>query len=231
MEIGDRTDWIGISLMFVFRSVSFGAPSPSSPQSKCIDNLLHGLKLGWACYMSLQLFATTAQTPKISTLWYEGVISKHTLEGDNPNPLRLLYSEINTRQKKWLKMKCFSLLHRDCLKGGLCAHQKSLVFFSCSIARASGYVMALTLPLYPVGAEAWPRCLLLCWSCWKVFSIFVVILTFFFMSFSCSGPWRCEIFLRQQEAHAQRMLELQGGRTHFHSREKRRGKRRAGSQH
>lgn len=63
---------------------------------------------------------------------------------------------------------------------------------------------------------------------------FLSLFSFFpfpFMSFSCSGPWRCEIFLRQQEAHAQRMLELQGGRTHFHSREKRRGKRRPGSQH
>lgn len=48
--------------------------------------------------MSLRLFATTAQTPEISTLWFEGIISKHTLEGDNLNPLRLLYSEINTRQ-------------------------------------------------------------------------------------------------------------------------------------
>ena len=45
-----------------------------------------------------------------------------------------------------------------------------------------------------------------------------------------SVPWRCEIFLWQPEAHTQRMLEPQGDRTHFHSGEKQRGKRRAGSQ-
>lgn len=161
MEIWGRTDCIGISLMFVFRSVSFGAPSPSSPQSKCIDDLLHGLTLGWACYMSLPLFATTAQTPEISTLWFEGIISKHTLEEeDNPNSLRLLYSEINTRQNKWLKMKSFSLLQTKTAQGGLCAHQEFLVFFSCSI-QSQWLCHGCRPPLYPVGAEAWPRCLLL----------------------------------------------------------------------
>lgn len=37
--------------------------------------------------MSLRLFATTAQTPEISTLWFEGIISKHTLEGGQPKPI------------------------------------------------------------------------------------------------------------------------------------------------
>lgn len=59
-----RTDCIGISLMFVFRRVSFSTPSPSGLKSKSIDNLLHSLKLGWVCYTSLPLLATAAHHQK-----------------------------------------------------------------------------------------------------------------------------------------------------------------------
>lgn len=97
---GGRTDYVGISLMFVLEE-SPSLPITLEPKSKSLDDLLHNVKLGWVCYSSRPLFATTAHI----RAQYQGFKALFGAGAKNPNPLRLLYSEINTRESKWLNIK------------------------------------------------------------------------------------------------------------------------------